>query len=644
MNTHGETPAAGMPEGGPSPAAVWGGAALWIAFCCVAAPIRGVVWDEGYEWGRIIAHLSPYPDGHPLYVFTRNAFTVLTYASAGLLRIGFGPEVVCGHRNILFLAATVLPVFFLTTALSRRVLFGHAAAALTLAGIHLGFGGSYPQFTWPTMFSNGHIGTGYALLTLALLIANRRGAALFMLGFMPAVHVGQMPPLLLLAGAQFLWSRREGEAGRAWLRALPFGAAGAALCAAVWLAQRPFAVTPPDTGVYAPGGDFLPVWRGITAFFDMHRMRPKTDVYIAAAGALLLTGAAGFRECRETGRPGPWTWIFVYGAGLCGAVGAVVVVHRVMGPETPFLLLRTMPYRLFNHMPLLLIVATAGVLAIPTRANRSGAPEKILALALMYIALHPLLRHVVGDTLYGRYAIPRAGMPFALFGAAAAVWMTACDPPRPGFGALLICLALLAPFHQFGAACGLAGALGTLALLRWAPGAPRRFGVVAAAAACVIAVAAMLHWEWSHRDPLPVSPFERDVAAYLDARRDEGPTLIVQNPSRWLTIAKTGHPVMTDAAMPTWVSYMPALAAPVRNIYADIYGWDFAYTPGMDARAEAGRWLELWPRRTRDEWSDLARAYGFRYVMAPNLIALELDEAVRGADETLYDVFPSGTR
>jgi len=106
------------------------GVLFWLLFCVVAVLIRGVRWDETFEHAQVITGQAPYPEGHPLRVYVRGAFSLQTYASAAALALGAGPALVCGARNVLFLLGTVLPVFLLHRLGVRELIVTNAAGGI----------------------------------------------------------------------------------------------------------------------------------------------------------------------------------------------------------------------------------------------------------------------------------------------------------------------------------------------------------------------------------------------------------------------------------------------------------------------------------------------------------------------------------
>lgn len=607
--------------------ALWVGAALWVVFCVAVVAIRGLQWDETFEHAQVITRATPYPEGHPLFRYCRNAFSVQTYASAAMLKAGFGPGAICGFRNVLLLASTVIPAFLLASVLSGGALWGHAAALLALSGAYVEFDSSYPFVIWPGLFSNGPVGGGYALAVLFLLIAGRGRWAALLLGVMPCIHIGQMPPVLGLAGlyaAWLVWQGRRGE----MVRWAPWFGGGVALCGAFWLVQRQFHVPAPVEGPYAVAGDAAAVWRGYTAR-DIHRQFPPVNGQIALVGFLLLTVFAAWhewRDCRRNGAwPGPWSGLFLYGAGIAGAVWAIMIVHRLTAPAVPFLLIGWMPYRLMNHVPPLLLVAAVAILA-RSKSHAQWLPGAVLLFFILQFAAG----RVLPPSFYHRYLAGGEAALFGLYGAAWVCLLLSCERGRAGWAALGAAGWLaLAWCHQFGAACALAGGLATAALARLA-GGWRLDPARATAAACVLLVALTLFGQAAGRNPLPRSDFDHEVTAVL-AERGDAAAMLVAQPDEFLLQARTGHPVLVEAATASLMSYLPEIGPTINQMYDDIYGIRFdqpAATP----------WRDLWAAREADTWHRLARHYGFHYVITYDRLELDLPLVLKTpSGAALYD-------
>ena len=456
---------------------LWQGCVLWGIFGVLALAIRGVRWDENYEFAQVIAGQIPYPAGHPLHRYVFSAYNLQLYASAALLKILPSAVVLCSVRNLLFILATVVPIYVLGAVVSQRALCGHLAAALFLAGIHLDFDGAYPQFLWPGMFSNGHIGMAFALLLVCLLAQGHIRTGFLMLGLMPAVHLGQLPPTLLFGGFYVLaqWRRHQLEP---IVHAIPFFVSGIAVALIFFAVQHSFVVAPPVDGPYFSIEDARPIWEGRLAFHDMHRQIPLGNSHILVAGALIL-GGLGLTIERRSSIQGPsaWRWLFVYVAGLLLIVYSIMAVHAALGTKVPYLFLGWLPYRLVNHIAPVLVAFMVTVLATDGSSERRGGPQAVwlIAATLLFVLLKPYLGSLLPPDVSRRYLSGNESVLFFLYGASFVLLTlrleeksTSCIPLRLGAIAGWWVLAWL---HQYGAACALGGALAALALVRIHPGA-----------------------------------------------------------------------------------------------------------------------------------------------------------------------------
>ena len=618
------------------------GVAVWAVFCVVAVALRGVRWDEDYEFAQVITRTISYPEGHPLFRYVRSLFSVQTYSLAALLFVTKSPVILCGIRNVLFLMATVFPAFFIGTSLTRRTLWGHVAAATVLLGTHLTFYSTYPQYVWPQMYSNGHIGMGYALLVVWALSAGFPRAGCFLLGLMPCVHLGQWPPVLMFAALYTMWRRFRDGAEWPWRNAVGWTGAGLAVSAAVWCIVRSFSVPDPTSGPYFSAVSPEAVWLGYMARYAPHRSIPWDTGHIPLI-ALPILGLAVVRREARNGRPvGVWGGVLAYGVCVAVIVWGIMVVQMVMGPRVPYLLITWMPYRLMNHVPPLLLIMSVAVLA--GEENRTARGAFLVAAALCYGIVNPWLRPLVGDAFHARYIATGIGVFFVLYGAA--VMRVALDLKRdrrfvgPWLAACTAGWLALASRHQFGAACCAAGGWAAL-LAEWPLGRlmdrlPMRALAAGLAAATVVT---LTYREWQTREHLPVSPFERRVAAYLEEQGQPDAMLVASYEQETLQ-ARTRHPIMADMATITWIAYKPSLGPTMDKLYGDIWGVHFAPHPDPGA---GKAWFERWAERRRGDWQALAETYAFEYVIAPNFVTLDLPRVVKGKNQSLYRI-PAGAR
>ena len=587
------------------------GAILWVCFCVAIVAIRGPRWDETYEHAQVITRQVAYPDGHPLFQYCRSAFSLQTFLSAGMLSAGMGPAAICGFRNVLLLLSTVLPVFLFGAWLSRSALWGHVAALLALSGVLLEFDGSYPFVIWPGVFSNGPVGGLFALLAVYCLLNAHWRTAFLLVGLMPGIHIGQAPPVWGLAAVCAGWGVWRGE-GPKVAKGMLFGVIGLAVCAAFLLFVRRFHVPAPIDGPFFSAADPLPIWRAYTAS-DMHRFFPPGNGQIALAGFLILCSLAALDAWRRTksivdGPAAVYSGLLIYGAAIGLAVWGIMFVHHVMGQQVPFLLVGWMPYRLINHIAPLLLAVVLGVLGDSRSTGKTQASRVQLLLlgALVYLLLAPLFPRIVGEALSQRYLAAGDGVLFALYGAAFGVLAvrlarTRLDGLQIGVLGVAL-LAGLASYHQFGAACVVAGLGAAIILARW-PRGESRSGIdlirTVSLGLMLALIVVIVVQQGLGREPLPRSNFDRRVTFYLAECGDDDVMLAAQ-PDEFLLQARTGHPVLVETATASLMSYVPALGPGIEKVYGDVYGIHFG--PVSEGDAPAKSWREVWSERARAEW------------------------------------------
>lgn len=603
------------------------GLLFWVVFCVLAVALRGVRWDENYEFAQVLLGQVVYPDGHPLAQYVHGFYSLQTWSLAGLMRLLPGPLAVNGFRNLLFLLATVWPPFLLGTLLSGWAKWGHAAALLVLMGIHVPFYSNYPVLVWPDLYSNGHIGLGWALMTLTLLSFGHARCGGFMLGLMPAIHMGQCPPVWCWAFFRGIWLWRRGQREEL-ARAMPWLLAGIAVSVLFGILQQGSALPVPTEGPYASSVAPETVLRGYMTHFPEHRAIPWDTGQILVLMAVLLTVPAArwlSVGCRV------WLWLGVYAWIVAAIVWGCMAVQTVMGASTPWFVTGWMPYRLINQLSPLLIAVFASLLG----GKAAGRPW--IAAALLFGVLRPLMGVLLPEALFMRYFAMGDGVFFALAGAAGVVLAQGGRRDRTFWlfwmGLAGLGVVALALVHQFGVACCLLGGAVTAALHRSHFATHHRWNTLAVSCGAALLCLLLLD-QWQRREHLPVTLLEMQVRSYLDERRESDAMLLVPYQQESLQ-ARLGHPVMTDMATLTWIPYRPSLGPSLCKMYMDLYG--IAIVTG-DEDAPRPRWFEVWLARKRTDWHNLAAEYGFQYVLAPSFMTLDLPKVVEGATGSLYAI------
>ncbi len=596
------------------------GLVLWAAVSIVAVLLRGLRWDESYEHAQVIAGLVTYPPGHPQAVYAHNALTVQSGLSALLLQCGAGAWGVALWRNALFLFATVAPPYLLTAMLCRRAWPGHLAALITLQGVFLSFDGPYPMMVWPETYTNGHIGGGFALVALALLVGGQVRAGALLFGLLPAVHVGQWPVLLgwMLCAAAWCVLRRDGATLRTGVL---WSGTGLALTFAYALFHRAVLHVPIEAAVTDEARE---LWAAFTRYHDLHRQPPNVNGHLMIAGAFVLASLTVWSSATRTRAAG----IALYVLGVAAAVWGTLALHTWLGDALPFIFQAWMPYRMINHLP---ACFAACVLALLMQPRALPWPALFAVAYAVTLAVLPFtLAATEGSTLHNwldAYVAEGEAVVFALFGLAVVMGTQPLPGAfRVGCGAVLV--AALAPFHQFGAACValglLLGAGGPAMLRRHAfPTAPR--GTRLAVAALVLLV--LVGHQARYRQSLPVPPFQMAVA---EALADEPNAMVVTGPFPFLWQAQTGQPIFTEATTHSLVSYLPALAPRIEAMYRDVYGISLRGPGIADHRP-------VWRTRDAATWHALAARWQFAYVAAPVDLPLELPLRLEADGWRLYD-------
>jgi len=573
--------------------------------------VRGVRWDENFEFAQVLAGHVAYGEGHPLPLYLSKALSLQPHLIAEGLRLGCSELALNALRNLLYLWATVLPAFLFGAALGRQACWGHFAAVAVLQGWLLEFDGSYPHDPWPTLYSNGHVGTGWALLCLYLLGRRAWFWAVLCCALMPAIHVGQSFPLGILCAVLGGKAVLQGEL-HLRRHALP----ALALAALVWgwllWRMQGAALDPPRVELASQ----LDLYRTFVSRHDPHRQLPGV---LAHAAALLCLAQAvlAWRGERDNHTRYLLGGVALYALAVCLLMYPIVLLHATLGTERVANFLVWMPYRLTNHLAPLWLAVSIGTLA---RAPHGWLP---LSAVLALSAARPLLHWVLPEEWFIRYLFAGEAFPLLLAGAALAFHAARAWPAA---AVLLAAFLMLAPLHQFGALCLAAGALlGAVPLVLTKTPAPsfRQPGLLVSAL-CTVALLSSAINQYRHREHLPRSAADR----YLRDVSMHAP--LVGPPDTYALQARTGLPVLADAATASFVTYVPEAGPAIARLHERLYGIAFeAGPPGPP-------WDEVWSARGPEEWHSIAEETGARYLLAPGNLDLQLPVLEHFGDEAVY--------
>lgn len=602
-----------------------------MALILGAIAYHGLRWDESIEHAQILTGDVVYPDGHPIQRYVETAPSGQTLLSAIVLGAADSVWILAALRNAIFLMATFIPVYLLARPGGRAAAWW--AVPLVAAGAFLEFDGSYPMSVWHNTFTNGHIGTGYMLLCVAALALKRWRTAALLIGLAPAVHVGQAPPIFILGFAAAIYAIRQ-NGFRPVLRCLPGFVFGAIVSVFVFVLSIGGDETLSQSSPYAVSGNVEEIWRAYTFHHDIHRFLPSVNGWIGLALTLIVSGLVALRSRNlPLEFSAAYHVMSLYAVIVSAIVIAAAAFHYTLGDATPFWIMAPMPYRLINHLPPILLAMGLGFIFV-YRGDRGRIVPSMFFVVLLVMAFVGRSNQFRGVPFVDEYL---RGSEFILFMIAGAV-MGLCmftndlaEPPRLHWGAVPVLAAmLLAPFHQFGAALVVLGAVAGVAigfapLIAWEnPLQPKR---VWRAAPALLAITVVFVSMQDRQPHLRVGAFEGAVKEHL---ADEPDAMIAAAPDAFLMQAQTGHPVFVETATMSLLSYMPDLGPVINAMYTDVYGM-----PISEPRASRTPWTETWSARTPEEWRELRR-WEIDYIAAPEDLTLSLTPAIEAGGQRLY--------
>lgn len=588
----------------------------------MAVAVRGIRWDEGYEHAQILSGQVLYPAEHPLPYYLSRAFSLQTHGLAWLMMAGAGPVIVNGLRNVLFLLATLLPPYLFAAHLTGRVVWGFAAALIFLQGAYLEFDGSYPLAVWPQLYSNGPIGGGFALLTLYLGLAGYGRAAALCFGLLPAIHLGQFPPLLALApiGVWYYW-RQDSRAH--WTHPFHWLVIGLQITLMLGLYLR-FVVDAPPLQVVPDPAEVESIWRAYTFQLDPHRQFPPGNGHILMAGTLLL---GALLSLRQDDAPARWMvrGLTLFSVVTAGTVWTIMGLHALLGEDLPRLFIVWMPYRLINLLPPVCLVLSVYAIS----RLRAQVALTLLGGAMAFGIAQPWLAHLLPEAINQRYVSGGEAVAFGLWGAA---MMGAFRAWQRAAVATAIGVALLLPFHSFGGACVVlaAGVVLACRVLLRAPAVdatevslPTPRTHVAFATLAVVLAGALLAHQYQYRQLLPRTAVTQYLAdesarrAELDTERNRRYTVLTP-PGTYGIQAQSNMALAWDAATMSLISYVPELGPEIQRRYLSLYGVD-PFQPGSEGQPD---WRAVWRTREPKQWVRVAERYGISLIVAPADIPL----------------------
>ncbi|MBI5092384.1 MAG: hypothetical protein HZB26_08065 [Candidatus Hydrogenedentes bacterium] len=609
------------------------GALWWVMFSALAVVLRGVRWDDSYEYAQVLLNLIHYPDGHPMLLNSRNSFCLQTYITAAIMWILPGPSAACGFRNVLYILSGTLPAYLLGSLVSRRAIAGHAAALLAFM-LAPGFTDAYPTESWPILSGYGVIGLGFALCTLCFVAIDRPGAAFFMVGLMPAIHLGQFPPILVIAclyAADACWRGRRDVVRSA----LAGGCAGLAVTGGSLLILLFVSVAPPVSGPYSSSIPWIAVWQGYLAHFNYHRILHVGIDQLVLFWAVLLGSVLIIVERRRS-ICGPGSWLGIYGWAIALIVWGAMAIHCYLGNQMPPSLLAWMPYRLPNHLAPLLVALMASLLTTVRSAPGLGL---LLVPAIVCAGLgidkKTIFLVLCGATVHAVFVMTREDRWVAR------LWLLACVTGCYGLSRTLGDYYALVALGGWLAAVAAAWADRMAGYRRWT----EAYSLWLTGIAVLVTATGLLYGQWQHRADAPqelltINPFEEEVTSYLYDRNEQD-AMIAVPPLQVRSQERLNHPVTGDASTIPWVPYHKSVAPIIAKFFKDLYGIDLTRPPGKISTLDFSlilKYGDVWRRRSVQEWQTIGGEYGFRYVIMLSDVPLQLPVAVDGSPFRMYAI------
>ncbi len=649
------------------------GAFVVVIYCALQLAVNGIFLDEVIEPAQIIAGAVHYPTGHPHQLYYNQVFSLPNYLAAALWRIVPEPLVVSAIRNFFFLFVSVFTPFAATVLLTRKPLWGHFAAALTLTETGLRFSGTYPMWVFPGFNSHGHLGLYIALLAAVLLLARCWRVAGLLIGLLPALHGAMILVVWPWAFAYLVFSK-ERPRGRDRFQFFAAAVIGLAICAVlagvIYLQNTHAAVAPPyDVQANA---DIL--YRNFTDFADFHRNLQAFQLlsfgYLANLVAFAALGAWLWWNSKQRSgtNAGLYSrtalfWILCFGgivwACVFGAQWAKILTGAMPGP-----LEMLMPLRFSNFSALLLIPVTVAIAAAIQEDIRDNLQEfawLVWSTLLGAAGMLLLLEGSVFGWLYrGRVT---SQLIFAVWGILFALGLFTGWPGRASrlvvwaaflsiFGSLLlipkhtsVVIALVACF-VIAAVLGLAARRYLFPVLGESPHRIRALQVALLLAIVFTSAAALKKTDSrGTRRTDTFSQDDRALAVWLQTNAHADELILPAIYLRSALQVKTGHPVLMESQTYYIISYAPHLSPVIARMSQELYGIN------LEDREDLKRlnqifdygwvqlpWQDPWKLRLRAEWQLLGRKYGFRLVLSPVDVPLDLPVAFAGRIWTLYTI------
>lgn len=595
------------------------------------------------ETAQVLAGLVEYPRENPFFVYHMKLWNLGSQLLAIALWLGVPERVLSLALSGVMGALSFQALALCTLAVSRDRWLAIVTPPWILGVSAYALGVSYDIVLLGFPHTYGVIGTGYALLVLALLGLGRTRAGLLLLGLAPAVHPSIGAWTLGVGVGGFLLSGPDGRRRlREHARFLVSGGAlaGLSLGAQLWMGHSLDLVT-------TPAG--TRIVRAFVRHWDWHRtpvspLHPVLALTIGFIGVVL----AWLRVPRLRDGLPQQAHVLLAALALSGALGVAFCVATLWQEQLPLALVVAMPGRHVNLSSLALAPLLLGMLG--GAAQQPLGARLLLAVAVLgsvgALALEPPLR-----ATWMILAMQAALATLAFWRGVAPAPSASRSRARAIARALAIVTfgvtALVALRPDPGVLLALAAMAGGIVLAIDPPARvlDHTTAPIARRAGAALAVVAMLgcglRVERAFGSPLG---WLRDATNDpLLAKVAEGSGVLLTGSDLGLVQLRTRRPVLLDGSGLDGIPYAIEAAPQMLRILRRVYGEDLldpspeirAIRPGA-LLADTGAWR--WQVRSPAQWTRLAREFGFRDVLTYSSWKLQLPLVAQDAELSLYRV------
>jgi hypothetical protein len=168
----------------------------WVLAILVFPIFYGSIYDETLESSKIILNIIKYTDGHPNQ-FHLFAFNLSNYISAFILSIS-NDNILNNFRFIFVNIIQMLSFLYITKILTNTlwaqiILIFLYLGSISAFNVYLNYSNNFPNH----FATHGGFGLSLFVLFIGLVISNKYKMASFIIGLLPAFHLGFIVPIII---------------------------------------------------------------------------------------------------------------------------------------------------------------------------------------------------------------------------------------------------------------------------------------------------------------------------------------------------------------------------------------------------------------------------------------------------------------